>query len=264
MKQITLIIVIYLSLGCFTLIAQSKIYTMQNAHAHNDYLQKSPFFEAYSLGFGMIEVDVFLQNNELMVAHERNSISSGKTFSRFYLNNIIKRINNNKGSIYPYPQKLILLIDIKENGEKVLEHLEKRLSPFKEFFDVKHNPNAVQIIISGDMPKSEDFKKYDKIFYFDGRPKREYSRKNLKRVPLISCSIVDFVKWNKQGIYTEIETKNLQKYVDSVHHAGKMVRFWGTPNTVSAFKTLTDLGVDFIGSDDLQLLSEYFKKENFK
>jgi alkaline phosphatase len=264
MRNTYLFLIAVLILNAKTSFAQPKIYTMQNAHSHNDYLHEKPFFEAFSLGFGMIEVDIFEQNNELMVAHEKKSIQPEKTFSRLYLNPLIEQIKQSQGQIYPNNLKIRLLIDIKENGDQVLRLLENQMKPYRNYFDIKNNPNAVQIIISGDMPKSEDFKNYDKVFYFDGRPKRAYSRKDFKRVPLISCSILDFVKWNKQGIYSEIETKNLQKYVDSVHRVGKLVRFWATPNSISSFKTLTDLGVDFVGTDDLQLLSEYFKQEDFK
>jgi alkaline phosphatase len=260
MKQLAIIIAIYLFNGCQNLQAQPKIYSMQNAHAHNDYLHEKPFFEAFSLNYGMIEADIFIQNDELVVAHERKSIKSENTLSSLYINPLLEKIKANNGRVYPDGQKLRLLIDIKEDGEQVLRLLEKQLKPYRNFFDLKHNENAVQIIISGDMPKGENFKNFDNIFYFDGRKKVEYSKKNYKRIALVSNSILDFVKWNKSGIYSETETLKLRNFVDSVHHTGKLVRFWATPNTVSSFKTMTDLGVDFIGSDDLVLLAEFIKK----
>jgi alkaline phosphatase len=260
MKQIALIIVIYLFCGCQCLLAQPKTFTMQNTHAHNDYLHEKPFFEAYSLNYGMIEADIFIQNDELVVAHERKSIKSENTLSKLYINPLLEKIKANNGRIYPNGQKLKMLIDIKEDGEQVLRLLEKQLMPYRKFFDLKHNENAVQIIISGDMPKSENFKNFDSIFYFDGRKKVEYSKKNFKRIALVSTSVLDFVKWKKSGIYSETETLKLRNFVDSVHHVGKMVRFWATPNTETSFKTLINLGVDFIGSDDLVLLAEFIKK----
>ena len=51
-------------------------FTLQKCHSHNDYLHKIPFFDAYNLGFGSIEVDVFLVNNQLLVAHEKRAIDS--------------------------------------------------------------------------------------------------------------------------------------------------------------------------------------------
>ncbi len=252
----TFLILLFTKITCF---AQPKIYSMQNAHAHNDYLHEKPFYEAYSLNYGMIEADIFLQNNELVVAHERKSIKSENTLSKLYINPLLEKIKANNGRIYPDGQKLKLLIDIKEDGEQVLKLLENQLKPNRQYFDLKNNADAVQLIISGDMPKSENYKKFDSIFYFDGRKKTEYSKKNFKRIALVSSSILDFVKWNKSGVYSETETLKLRNFVDSVHHTGKMVRFWATPNSATSFKTMTDLGVDFIGSDDLTLLAEFIK-----
>lgn len=260
MKQLIIIIALYLLIG-LRIYSQPKIYSMQNAHAHNDYLHEKPFFEAYSLQYGMIEADIFRQNNELMVAHERKSIKLENTLMTLYINPLLAKLKENDGKAYADGKRLRLLIDIKEEGDKVLRLLEKQLKPNRHLFDTENNSNAVQIIISGDMPKSEDFNNYDSIFNFDGRPKMEYSKQSFQRIALVSTSILDFVKWNKAGIYSEKETLNLRSFVDSVHHVGKMVRFWATPNTLTSFQTLTDLGVDFIGSDDLMLLTEFIKNK---
>lgn len=262
MKKNTATFILFLISLVSTVFAQPKSYTMQNAHAHNDYLHEKPFLEAYYLNYGMIEADIFIQDDELMVAHENKSIKPENTLSALYINPLLKKIKENNGRAYADGKRLRLLIDIKEEGDKALRLLEKQLKPNRHLFDMAHNPDAVQLIISGDMPNSKDFKNYDEIFYFDGRPKTEYSKKSFKRIALVSTSILDFVKWNKGGIYSETETLKLRNFVDSVHHVGKMVRLWATPNTLTSFKTLTDLGVDFIGSDDLKLLAEYFKRED--
>ena len=49
--------------------AQVKVYTVANAHSHNDYKNNIPFLRAYEKGFGSIEADVFAVNGKLMVAH---------------------------------------------------------------------------------------------------------------------------------------------------------------------------------------------------
>ncbi len=55
----------------FALQAQS---TLSKAHAHNDYEHERPFFEAFQLGFGSIEADVYAVNGQLLVGHERNQL----------------------------------------------------------------------------------------------------------------------------------------------------------------------------------------------
>jgi hypothetical protein len=41
---------------------QPITYAVSNAHSHNDYEQKIPFWIAYNHGFGSIEADIFLLN----------------------------------------------------------------------------------------------------------------------------------------------------------------------------------------------------------
>ncbi len=240
-------------------LAQPMSYSMKNTHAHNDYLHDLPFYEAYALHFGMIEADVFKQGEELVVAHEKESIKLNRTFKALYLEPLLKQINQNHGKAYQDGQRLQLLIDIKEDGAEALKLLETQLKPYRNYFDVKHNPNAVQIVISGDMPSSTDFDKFDDIFYFDGRPRQSYSPKSFERVALISTSITDFTRWNGKGLITAPQYLKIKNFVDSVHHIGKQVRFWAVPNSLTAYKALMKLEVDYIGSDNLSELANYIK-----
>lgn len=240
-------------------LAQPTSYSMKNTHAHNDYLHELPFYEAYSLHYGMIEADVFKQGDDLMVAHEKSSIRPNRTFKNLYLEPLLKQISLNNGKVYANGQRLQLLIDIKENGFEALRLLEKQLTPYRNYFDVKNNPDAVQIVISGDMPESIDFDKFDEIFYFDGRPRQNYSVKNFERVALVSTSITDFTRWNGKGLITAPQYLKVKNFVDSVHRIGKPVRFWAVPNSLTAYKALMKLGVDYIGTDNLSELANYIK-----
>src|SRR5690606_40361514 len=58
---------------------QGTAYTTENAHSHNDYEQKLPFKHAFDAGFGSIEVDVFLREGELFVAHDAEDIRPERT-----------------------------------------------------------------------------------------------------------------------------------------------------------------------------------------
>jgi len=73
----------------------------------------------------------------------------------------------------------------------------------------------------------------------------------------VSANVRDLVSWDtaKNGEKLDLEKqKILQKVIDSIHHKGKLMRFWATPNTKDAYKMLMKLGVDYIGSDKLSLL----------
>ncbi|MFC0185946.1 alkaline phosphatase [Pseudarcicella hirudinis] len=248
----------------FIAFAQPASYSMKNAHAHNDYLHALPFYEAYALGYGMIEADVFLQGNDLVVAHEKYSIKPERTLSRLYIEPLINQINLNEGKPYKNGQRLQLLIDIKEDGLNALKKLEEILKPYRKYFDLQNNPDAVQIIISGDMPKYSEFNQFDSIFFFDGRPGQNYSPESFRRVALISTSISTFTRWNGKGLITAPQYSKIKAFVDSVHTIGKEIRFWGVPNSRTAYMAMIKFGVDYIGTDQLSDLASLFKTlENY-
>lgn len=236
-----------------TLFLSSKL-SAQVAHSHNDYEQKPPFEAAYNLGFDSIEADLYLQNNELFVAHDWNKIKSERTFKNLYLNQLLSRIKENSGFPYQNKKTLTLLLDLKKEGREVMKALFEQLKPFKK--ELMH----VKIVISGDMPPPNEFKNYDKIFFFDGRKELNYSKKESKRITFVSASFLDFGKyWAGKTPMPDETYQKIELFVNSMHEKGKLVRLWATPNTVLGFETLQKLKVDIIGTDDLELLSNFLK-----
>lgn len=238
-----------LLLLCFSLSAQL-------IHSHNDYEQKHPFFAAYNLGFDSIEADLYIKDNELYVAHDWDKITPENTFKRLYLEPILAKIKENKGFPYPNKKPLQLLLDLKKDGKEILKLLYSQMSTHKK--ELRH----VTISISGDMPPPDEFQNYDEIFHFDGRQELTYPKNAFKRVALVSASFMDFGKYwtGKMPLPDEVFQK-INTFVEANHAKGKRVRIWATPNTTLGFETLKKLKVDFIGTDNLELLAK-FKKEN--
>jgi alkaline phosphatase len=77
----------------FSALAQSPV---KKAHAHNDYEHERPFFEAFQLGFGSIEADVYAVNGELLVGHERSQLSLNRNLKDLYIDPIIRVLKANK------------------------------------------------------------------------------------------------------------------------------------------------------------------------
>ena len=88
MKKIVLFCLVTL-----TLQAQSPL---SKAHAHNDYEHDRPFFEAFQLGFGSIEADVYAVNGQLLVGHERNQLSLNRNLKDLYIDPIIRVLKAKK------------------------------------------------------------------------------------------------------------------------------------------------------------------------
>ncbi len=244
MRQILLTILMIL---CHELSAQIS-------HSHNDYEQKLPFDSAYNLGFDSIEADLYVKDGEIFVAHDYDKIKTERTFRNLYLNPLLSKIKANNG--YPYTNKkhLTIMLDLKKEGRDIIKALSEQLKPYKS--ELKN----VKIVLSGDMPTPTEFKNYDKMFFFDGRKDFVYTKSEFRRVAFVSASFLDFGKyWAGKNPISNETFQKIDLFVQEMHIKGKMVRLWGTPNTILGFETLQKLNVDIIGTDDLELLSNYLK-----
>lgn len=259
---------IFLSFFCILSIspfAQPYNYTTSNAHSHNDYEQKFPFWEAYDHGFGSIEADIFLvrDNDELLVAHSSEELAIKKiSLDSSYLIPIINCIKKNKG--YPYPdtaKKLQILIDIKTVAAATLEKLVKTINKYPE---LTHNP-LVQFTISGNRPGSDSFKLYPPYIMFDGELSKSYSQEALKKIVLMSASLKDHTLWNGEGTIPLIDQKKLEYEIKRIHDLKKPIRFWEAPDNINAWHTLMGLKVDYINTDSISSLSKFLNKspDNF-
>src|SRR5947207_10532669 len=86
------------------------------AHAHNDYEQKRPLFDALERGFCSIEADVWLVDGRLLVAHDRKNARPERTLEALYLDPLRERILQNGGRVYRDGPTVTLLIDVKSDA----------------------------------------------------------------------------------------------------------------------------------------------------
>lgn len=233
---------------------QPTAYSTANAHSHNDYEQAEPFQMAYRKGFGSIEADVFLANNDLFVAHELKDTQAKKTLRSLYLEPIRKNIIKNKGNIYPDKRKkLILLIDFKTEAITTINELIRQLNDYPEIRKCK----TLQIIISGNRPDKKELHRYPKYIWFDGRFTERYAKKNLKRIGLMSASFKNFSKWNGKDSLDLYTRQRLVAEIGNVRTVKKPIRLWATPDTQKTWIFLMDLGVDFINTDKIDELASF-------
>lgn len=233
----------------FNAYAQTKTYTVANAHSHNDYERSTPFYQAAALQFGYIEADIHLKDGELYVAHDSKDIKPLRTFKELYLLPVVRQFAVNNGKAYANGSPLRLLVDIKTAGTPTLQALQQLLLPYRQYFDRSVNPDAVQIILSGNVPAVAEWPAYDKLFYFDGRPDSTYPAGARERVALVSTDFHQFSKWNGKGTLIGPELQKVTAIINKVHQQGFPFRFWGAPSAKSCYYKLMDLGADVIGSD---------------
>ncbi|MVM32741.1 glycerophosphodiester phosphodiesterase [Spirosoma sp. HMF4905] len=220
----------------------------QKIHAHNDYAQPRPFVDAYEKRADFIEADVWLLNGKLVVSHEKPTASS-PTLDSLYLKPIARLFLQNKEK--PSPDRdytFSLVIDVKENFAEVLPLLTTMLQENLPVFNRAANAKAVQVIISGERPRIQNYFDYP-LLQFDGRPSEVYDEETLGRVALISDNFRSYSRWDGTGDIPDADRDKLKRVIKRAHSDNKPIRFWAIPDTPNGWKQLKKLGVDIINTD---------------
>ncbi len=246
-----LISLLILSIALCTAGAQVKM------HAHNDYAKPLPLFDALQQHSFSIEVDIFLVKGQLLVGHTLKETTKKKTLSSLYINPIIALFKKHHGSVSADSSyKTSLVIDIKQNGPEILQELVKIFQPLRSYFDRSVNPHAVQLIISGDRGPISEWKNYPAYLFFDGRPFEEYDQEAIDKIAMISDNYYKYLNpRNNTG-----DTAKIIAVISKAHEWNKPFRFWGSPDTETAWKLLKQCGADIINTDKLRECREFFNK----
>lgn len=248
MKLVLLILLITFSIGMFGFAPSNKA----KIHSHNDYEQAAPFWHAYSSGATSIEVDIFLKNNQLYVAHNRAQMKKERTLEKLYIEPLAELLAN-----YHSISHLQLLVDIKTEAGPTLDRFVEIASKYPTIFTDK--PHGIKTVISGNRPKPVDYSKYPAFIKFDGRSPEDADNPNGDKVALISRNFKHFSSWKGKGNIPEADSLELLSFITDCHNRQKPVRFWATPDTEQAYKTLIFLGVDYINTDNPGKLVAFLK-----
>jgi len=236
---------------CITVNAQTREYTVADAHSHNDYKNNIPFLRAYEKGFGSIEADVFAVNGQLMVAHDKKDISASRSLKILYIDPLIEKFKRDD------QRKLRLLIEIKEDHKAILPLVIKELKPLEKYFSYPGHPGRLSIVMTGAVPPAAELNNYPDWISFDVDHLNGFTPKQWQRIGLVSFPFGKYTKWNGKGVLNREEIGRIKGGIDSVHNSGKMIRFWETPDTKSSWLALIRLGVDVIGTDKVEELGDF-------
>jgi glycerophosphoryl diester phosphodiesterase len=81
-------------------------------------------------------------------------------------------------------------------------------------------------------------------------------------MPMISDNWSDHFTWRGRGEMPASERAKLQEMTDKAHKAGRVLRFWATPENESMWRELRSAGVDLIGTDRLDELATFLSGES--
>jgi alkaline phosphatase len=253
----------FISLCLFALVlhGQKIYYTTENAHSHNDYEQKIPYWMAYDQGFGSIEADIFLRDSELIVAHDEKELEFNRSFRTLYLENIDSCLNKNGGNPYKNTTRnLQLLIDIKTDSIATLAKLIVLLEQFPVLIHNRH----ISIVITGNRPNPDSFSHYPDFIWFDGVLSRPYTPDQLSRIKMLSDDFKHYSQWLVDGQIPIEDIEKLKSRIAKAHQDGIRVRLWNAPDFNNAWAQLIKLRVDYINTDHIAALAQYLQTNHFE
>lgn len=233
---------IWLSLFVWGTPAKLHAQNLVKIHSHNDYNQIIPFWDAYSNGASSIEADIFLKDNNLYVSHVEKEITASRTLEDLYL----KPLETALKMSFKKEQELILLIDIKTEAVPTLNKLVSVLNKYESIITNKN----IKIVVSGNRPDAETYIKYPAFIYFDFQELgKSISKENWSKVAMISADFKKYSVWNGLGRLTHDDHKAVSSVIAKAKQTNKPFRFWGAPDSKSAWKAFLELGVDIINTD---------------
>jgi hypothetical protein len=226
---------------------------LPQAHAHNDYAHARPLFDALDQGFCSVEADIFLKDGKLLVAHESSQTAPEKTLQALYLDPLRARVQKNHGHVFPNGPEFILLVDLKEDWRTIYPALHSVLTNYSDILttfqdNVKHT-NAILVIISGNRDLNMFAGESMRYAAFDG---------DLRNLGLNQPATL--IPWISMGAMPETESLKLQTLVTRAHAEHFRLRFWGAPDNLNSWKTLSAASVDLINTDDLAGVQNFFQK----
>jgi len=225
---------------------------LPQAHAHNDYEHPRPLLDALDNGFCSVEADVWLVNDQLLVAHDLPDARPERTLQALYLDPLRARVAKNGGKVFQDGPPFTLLVDVKSDATDTYLALRQALLSYAnmltKFSLGSTDVNAVTVIVSGNRARSLMAAETERFAAYDGRLTDLDSGDSRHFIPLISDN------WSA---LSDAERANLADLVTRAHIQGRRLRFWATPDSISMWTELRNAGVDLINTDNLIGLREF-------
>jgi glycerophosphoryl diester phosphodiesterase len=238
------------------------------AHAHNDYEHPRPLLDALDHRFGSVEVDIFLVDGQLLVAHDPEDLDPARTLEALYLDPLAARVRAHHGSVYRgHRGSLQLLVDLKTEGSSTYRELDRLLRRHRHLFTTYAHgrvfPGPVTAVISGDRAARGPMEAQTvRRAFYDGRLTDLGGPAPASFAPLVSDNWTRHFTWQGVGAFPAAERQKLHDIVRTAHARGQRVRFWATPDQPgpqrdAVWTELLAAGVDHLNTDDLAGLETF-------
>jgi glycerophosphoryl diester phosphodiesterase len=259
-----IVFVFYLGVAA---VADAETNPIERAHAHNDYVHEHPLTDALNAGFCSVEADIHLaEDGALLVGHDKEDLKPERTLQALYLDPLRDRVKANGGKVYPNGPTIMLLIDLKTDGEQTYAALRDVLKNYAdiltEFTADSTKEKGVTVVITGSTPRETIAAESPRFAAIDGRKKDLETNPSVNVVPLVSEAWRPLFEWyGKEDMPAEVR-KELNDFVEKVHAQGRRVRFYAAPDHPEIWKELLKADVDLINTDKLVELSAFLAKND--
>ena len=226
-------------------------------HAHNDYLHARPLHEALERGFCSIEADVFEVAGELLVAHEPAQLDGARTLEALYLAPLEALVASGQLDV---ERGVTLLIDFKSDAQPTYDALRGLLARYQSMLtrwsaSGDEQRGAITVVLSGEASAAQLAARTPRLAALDGRLWDLDSPHETMR--WLSDNWQIYFSWRGDGPMPVVERRRLVELVGKAHAAGRLVRFWNTPETPAAWRELLRAGVDLINTDELSAFERW-------
>ncbi|GAA5225292.1 PI-PLC domain-containing protein [Membranihabitans marinus] len=234
---------------------------LQSILAHNDYQKSQPFLNAYAHGVGVIEVDLFYHDGEVLVAHDAAETVHNASFKKLYLKPLKKIMRARSG---PYPNtsnRLALMFDIKNHREEIMGFIISLYNDNPHIFGpIEGQENLIPIIISGLRPNISTWGDLPPGIMIDGRLSDDIPPVLRHKVYMVSSSYSAVGNWDGKGECPDEEKAKLAATIQKVHDENLKIRFWGAKDVPEMWDLLMNYEVDILGVDHLDDFKQWLEK----
>ncbi|GAB4034554.1 hypothetical protein GCM10028774_21290 [Spirosoma jeollabukense] len=233
-------------------------------HAHNDYEQSRPLWDALDNGFASVEADVHLIDDTLYVAHDRPTFKNpASTLENLYLKPLAERIRQNGGqALAGHKGPFYLMIDAKTQADSTYQALDKLLQRYHSLLTTgnrtENKPGIISIVLSGNRPIATIQKAGQRLLSIDGRPDDLGKKYSPAVMPIISDAYKNQLTWRGTAKMPAAEFQKLRQLAEQAHKEGKKLRLWASPEDPVVWAKLREAGVDFISTDQLVMVRDFF------
>lgn len=245
----------------------ASVVPLPNAHAHNDYEQSRPLWDALDNGFTSVEADVHLINDTLYVAHNRPTFKNpAATLENLYLKPLAERVQQHGGkSLAGYTGPFYLMIDAKTQADSTYRALSAVLQRYSSLLiTAKNKSGVITIVLSGNRPVQTVANDKRRLLALDGRPSDVGKRYSQTVMPIISDAYYNQLSWRGKGDIPTEQFQKLRQLTTQIHREGKKLRLWASPEDPLVWAKLREAGVDFLSTDQLELVRDFLLKETGK